>query len=77
MDINKILKEHNASVEDYIYERSETNKEVKDILLFLENMKDRIGNFGYGRTTFHTADVNLLLMIAEEVVKEELVGGKK
>lgn len=67
MDINSILKKHNESIEEYL-----PDKTVKDILKFVDDMRDRLGDFGYGNTTFHTADIQLLLIIVEEAVKEDL-----
>lgn len=71
IDIGKLLKKHNDSVEDYIYDREEKARYVKDFEEFLDKIRERIANFGYGSTSFHTADINLLLNCGEELVRLE------
>ena len=72
MDINNVLMKHNESIGNYIYQREEEkDKTVKDIHKFVEKIKNRLIDFGYGNTTFHTADISLLLSIVEEVLKEK------
>ena len=64
LDLDKILREHKEVVEDYIYGRVAKAHYPKSIEEHLRFIRDKIIDFGYGETEFHTADVELLLQIA-------------
>jgi len=71
LNINEIFQAHKQIIEDYCYQREDNPRLFKDVESFLEYIRNRIIDFGYGRTTFHTADIELLLKLAEANATKE------
>lgn len=65
-----ILEKHNESIEDYCYDRSEIARYVKDFPEFLDKIIEKIADYGYGDLEFHTADISLLVLGCQELLKQ-------
>lgn len=61
-----IIKKHNEVVVDFCEDHSEDNEEkviAYDLNSLLDKIVDKIADFGYGETNFHTADIELMYKI--------------
>ena len=68
--IMEAILKYNEQVKDYCYGRDEEQRLVKSWQEFEKGMTQLLIDKGYGWTTIHTADIELMLKVIEEQEKE-------
>ncbi len=71
-NFKEIIEKHNNVVIEYCEDHDEEEKMiVKDLNSFLDKIVNKIADFGYGETEFHTADIELMYKIIKEMACKE------
>lgn len=65
--VEEELQKHNELIKDYCYGREEKERTWKSFEHLLEYLENRLVDYGYGETTFHTADIQALIYVIKAI----------